>query len=157
MNSKPAFFPKTRFLSGFTMLELLVVVAIILVILSFAYTTYIRAQSNQALSASSERLADTLRQAHVFAREAKDKKGWGVRRESETTYSLVSITLSSTKVEKSFSVESTVNLPEQFFVKFDIGTGTTPEDSSIFIANKYGKRMQISVLKSGVVEVNLIN
>jgi len=145
-----------RLRPAFTIIEVLLTIAVFIIVVSFVYYSYLKSQSNQALVASTEQLANVLRSAHIFAREAKDKRGWGVRRDSSVSYSLVSVG-ATTRQEKNYFLESTVEIPDDFFVRFEIGSGEASANTSIFVKNRYGRIMRVDVLKSGVVEVAIVN
>lgn len=137
---------------GFTLLELLLVVTLIGVLVIPLYLSYTRTQANQGLRSTTEQLENILTQAHVFAREARDKKSWGVVRDSENSYSLVSGAPSQFSILQSRSAEPFVSFPKDFSVWFDIGTGDTSSEQIIIIKNKFDVEKKIRVSKNGVIE-----
>src|SRR5688572_30428043 len=120
---------KTR--SALTLIELLVVIAVMAIISLPLYISYTRTQASQALRASTEQLADTLRRAHVFAREAKDEKSWAVKNISDISYSLIAGSDTNFKTEKTTTVEPFVSLPNNFTIWFDVGTGDARTPGSV--------------------------
>lgn len=143
--------------SAVTLIELLVVIAIIGIIALPMYISYTRSGANQALRSSGEQLSNDIRLAHVFAREAKDKKGWGVKSESKTSYSQVSGSKSNFAVVKTFPLEPLVEFPDEFSLWFTVGTGELENPQSIVLTNKYGKSLRIDVEKTGIVSVVTLN
>jgi prepilin-type N-terminal cleavage/methylation domain-containing protein len=139
--------------SALTLIELLVVVTIIGIISLPLYVSYTRNQSNQGLRASAEMLADTLRSAHIFAREARDLRAWGVKSSGSNKFVLVKGTTQTPKVEKTVTLEPFVLFPQPFEIWFVIGTGDTPTNETIEIENKHGRKYKIEVSTTGVVEV----
>jgi len=138
---------------GFSLIEILIVVALLSLFVFPLYFSYIRSQANQALVASAESVADVVRSAHVFAREARDAKKWGVRSEGERGYALVSGTGENYQVAKMYSLEPMVDFEKGFFVVFEIGVGGTENGYQINLVNRYKRRMVVEILSSGVVEV----
>lgn len=138
--------------SAFTLLEVLIVVTLIGIITIPLYISYTRTQANQGLRSTTEQLSDALTQAHIYAREARDKKAWGVKRVSETSYSIVSGTPASfTELQKK-NVETFVILPSDFAIWFEIGTGDTASEQQITIQNTYGTEKKLKITKSGIIE-----
>ena len=146
-----------RLKPAFTLVEILIVVTLFGLTFFPFYFAYVRSQSNQALVVSTEQFSDILRSAHVFSREAKDKKIWAVRKESLTSYAMLSSAGSGWKIEKSYQLEKNVSFVDDFFIKFKIGTGEIDEDKHVILENKYGKQMKVKILKAGVVEVYALN
>lgn len=139
---------------AFSLIELLVVVTIIGTVLFVLYLSYTRSQANQGLRSSAEQLVDTLRRAHVFAREARTEKSWGVVWDSKNSYSLVAGTpdkIDSREGPK--QLEAFVEFPQEFNIWFDIGTGETNEAKVIVLENEYKKQMRIRIYKSGLIEI----
>jgi prepilin-type N-terminal cleavage/methylation domain-containing protein len=141
--------------SAFTLVELLVTIAIMGIIILPMYFSYTRTQANQGLRATSEQLISNIKQAHVFAREAKDQKSWGVKRGSDdTSYELIAGTCGTTNYTRiqTKSAEPLVKFPQDFFVCFEIGTGEPVAETTIVVENKYGITKSLKVYKTGLVE-----
>lgn len=141
--------------SALSLFELLIVIALIGLISLPLYFSYTRSQANQSLRSSSEQLQHSIETAHVSAREAKDKRAWGVKSLDSKSFALISGKPGSYKTERVTSLESLVEFPDNFEVWFEIGSGDAEKNSSIVIANSYNKTATISVSKTGIVDVNL--
>lgn len=139
---------------GFSFIELLVVVVIISVLSIPFVINYKTTRNTQVLNAAAEVLGDRIRNAHVFAREANEKKGWGIVRDSETRYLLVSGEKDDWSTQSSYSLQSGVTIPDVFFIWFEKGTGETENLQTISIVNRSGKTIQVVVQKTGLVEVD---
>lgn len=139
--------------SAVTLIEMLVVMAVMAIIALPLYISYTRTQANQTLRASTEQLADTFRRAHVFAREAKDEKAWAVKSDSLTSYSLIAGNDANFKTEKATTLETFVKFPADFRVWFEVGTGDARMPQSVTIENTYGKQFVIEIFKTGIVEI----
>jgi prepilin-type N-terminal cleavage/methylation domain-containing protein len=146
-----------RNLPGFTLIELLVVIALIGIITVPLLLNYQGAKANQSLLASSEQLADALRQAHIFSREAKDNKTWGVLYLDDTTYQLVTYTDPAdppTTIEKTWHLDSGIrfNTPD-FDIKFIKGSGELASQTNIELTNSNNVTKKVVILTTGVVSV----
>ena len=141
---------------GFTLIELLLVISIIAAFSVSFFVTYRTSRANQALRTSGERYADIVRNAHVFAREAADKKGWGVVKRNDSQYSLVSGSASDWSVETHYSLETKVAFDGDFFLWFDIGTGELTQSETVVLKADNGKQISIEILETGIVNVGSI-
>lgn len=139
--------------SALTLFEVLIVIALIGVISLPLYISYTRSQSNQSLRSSSEQLLNTLKSAHISAREAKDKRAWGVKNIDERSYALVSGKQASPRIERITSLESLVTFPEDFEVWFEIGTGNAVEEKTVRLLNSNNLTKDISVSKTGIIDI----
>jgi type II secretory pathway pseudopilin PulG len=140
-----------------TLVELLIVIAIIIVLLLPLLITYRTSRASQALRASTEQLADDIRTAHIYARESKDKKAWGIKKLGSDSYALVSGTDTTSVISQNFHLEPGITFTNDFIIWFGSGTGETLLDSSVMLQNLNGKKMEVVVIKSGAVEVKTIN
>ena len=144
---------KNTFTVGFSLFELLLSIAILALIALPFITTYRTSRTTQALKTSSEQFADHVRNAHVFAREAADKKGWGGNSKDETTYQLVAGAESAWEVASEHRLQTEIVFTDNFFVWFDIGVGETDSNYDVILEASNGQQMNVSILKTGVVEV----
>lgn len=140
-------------IAALTIIEVLIVVAVISTLSIPLYFSYTRTQAHQSLRSSSEQLADTLRSAHLFSREARDFKSWGVKSIDNQSFALIGGPKEKPIVEKITTVESLVTIPQNFEVWFEIGTGNAIENYSVILENKYGRKTIIKVYKTGIVDV----
>ncbi len=138
---------------GFTLVEILLVAAIIAIVAIPFLITYRNSRGNQALRTSAEQFADQARSAHIFAREAKEKSSWGITRTSENSYALISGSEISSEIVATRSLESQISFMDDFTVWFQIGTGETGENYSIQLTNPIGSISTVTINKNGVVEV----
>lgn len=154
--------PKSKYLhgirdtKGFTIIELLLVISIIAIFIVSFVITYRTSRANQALRTSAEKYADVVRNAHVFAREAADKKGWGVVKNNDTQYSLISGSSTDWSVVTNYTLESQVVFEDDFFLWFDIGTGELESSQTVVLVVDGGKRIPIEILQTGIVNVGSI-
>jgi Tfp pilus assembly protein FimT len=142
-----------RRIAALTLFEILIVLAVMAAISFPLYLSYVHSQANQSLRSSAEQLADTMRRAHVFSREARDSKEWGVKNIDSKTYALVAGSSGTIRQESQIALEPLVTFPSDFAVWFDIGSGDAKEAYSVTLQNTYGLKTSIIVNKTGVVEV----
>ncbi len=148
-----SFKKKTSSINGFTFFELLIAMSIIGVIAIPFIITFRNARANQALRSSAEQVADHVRVAHVFAREANEKKGWGIKNESDSTYAIIKGSKSDWEINSLYSINSQTSFADDFFIWFEIGLGETDTDHIIHLINSNDVHSKIIVNKNGVVEV----
>jgi len=138
---------------GFTLFELLVVIAI-MGTLSFAFlTTYNSSRQTQSLRVSAEEVADKLREAHVSSREQKESASWGVRKKGENSYETVKEDGGDQVVYSSGVLERGVDFDGDFEIWFELGSGKTDAQHTVRLIDTNGRRVEINVLETGVVEV----
>lgn len=149
--------PRKNYLnSGVTFIELLLVLVIISVVFIPFLLTFRTTRTNQALRSSASEIADTLRNAHVFAREAKDTAGWGVINTSTNEYVVVKGTEDSYSQDSDHILETGVNFESDFYLWFAIGTGETDSNHKVVLLGDNGKRLEVTIYKTGVVEIGNI-
>jgi len=129
------------------------VVVIIGVMATPLLLTYRSHRTSQALLSSAETVANHTRSAHVFAREARTQRGWGVRSTGQTSYSIFSLSTAGTRDEQKYVLDSGVAFEDDFEILFEIGTGDTARDATIVLVNANGRKSVVNVGRSGVVEV----
>jgi prepilin-type N-terminal cleavage/methylation domain-containing protein len=144
-----------HFRGGFTLLEVMIVCAMISLISITIIINWRTSRSNQALKTSAESFSDVLTSAHIYSREAKKSQHWGVRQTDKNSYQLVSGDESNPTIESRLSFESQINfVPVNFIVWFDIGTGETKNKQSVELENMIGKKIKIDIYKTGLVETS---
>ncbi len=137
---------------GVTLIELILVVTLVGVVFIPLLLTYGSYRTARALQASSEAVANHATSAHIFARDAKSQKEWGIKSTNDRTYAIYSSGASGEKIENSYSLEQGVTFSEDFTILFHIGRGTTSEDSEISLTANNGVIRKIMVSASGIVE-----
>ncbi|MFC1649380.1 Tfp pilus assembly protein FimT/FimU [Patescibacteria group bacterium] len=144
-------------LQGFSLFELLVVMAILGILVIVFLTTYGTSRQNQALRVSAEEVADKIREAHIFSREQKNDVGWGIRKSGDNSYDLIKGEETAWISHSSSVLESDVTFDGDFFIWFDPGSGETVSTHTINLINQNGHTIVIEVLESGVTEVGIIS
>ena len=135
---------------AFTLIEILLVISILRLVLITAFSTFVTSSANQELVSSGQQLADRLRTAHIFAREAKDQKEWTIASIDSQTYAL----FSGTDEVEQFRLNNKVFFTNSFLVKFTIGTGMVEAQQEIELITPQKIKLKISILESGVIEMN---
>jgi len=140
---------------GYSLLEVLIVCALIASTLIPVLIGWRTSRSNQALKTSAESFSNDLRSAHIYAREAKNSQSWGLKQVDPNSYQLVSGNKDDSTIESPMALESQINfVNENFEVWFDIGTGETNDKQSIELENMIGKRIKIDIHKTGLIEMS---
>ena len=142
-----------RFKPAFTIIELLVVVALVAAIAVPSSMAIGSFRNRQAMATSVEELTGALRRAHIYAREAKDGQAWGVTFKDASSFVLVSgiPTDYSPRGEYALTAPSTF-VNGGFEVWFGQGTGNVREEVSIEISQPSGLKAEVDVNKTGLVE-----
>lgn len=141
------------FNTAFTLVELLIVVAIIGIITFPLLITYRNHRTNQALIASAEAVANHTRSVHIFAREAQKQREWGIKNKSESAYTLYSTGASGIFEEQNYVLDNGIMFEENFDILFEIGTGDAKNPTEIKLITESGRKTWISVTENGLVEV----
>ncbi|OGM14344.1 hypothetical protein A3D84_04365 [Candidatus Woesebacteria bacterium RIFCSPHIGHO2_02_FULL_42_20] len=143
-----------------TLIEILVVIAILVVVVPTLYLSFSKYRANRALETSAEAFADSLRTAHVFSREAKNESAWGVRGEANGSYEIVFGKPADWQVDKRLVLNSPATFENAFFIWFVVGTGakdkdnSDPGDQSVSLVSPGGRLIRVAVADTGVVEVS---
>lgn len=142
---------------AFTLIEILITIALVSLVSLPLYLNFSGSLANQNVVASSEEVAEILRQAHIFSRESRGAKTWGVRNNSPTQYQLVSYTTDpdAVLVESEKFLGDKVQFVSNFTVWFEKNTGDTSDGLDIIIEleSAAGLVGMIEVKRNGVINV----
>ena len=140
--------------SGFTLIEVLVVIALVAIVLAVVSILSGRLVAKQYLQASAKDFATVVKRAHVYSREAKDNLPWGVIADASTRqYTLVFGPVDSPTVSATYSLHWPAYFTAApFSIWFGQGTGYLTEDTVVTIAVPAGDTSQISISQFGTVE-----
>ena len=141
---------------GFTLIELIIVTAIVSLAFIPLLITYRGTRTNQALLNSAESFANHTRSAHVFARESRETKNWGIKRLNQTQYAIFSVISGADENENVYTLENAITFNADFRILFNIGTGETDNSQTITLNARNGNSIEIEVLKTGVVDIGEI-
>ena len=147
-----------KFKDGFTLIEIIIVLAILGTMVFLFATNFRHSVANQSLRASAENFASDIRSVHIYAREVRDKKEWGIESaDDKMSYMVVSgITIDDKEIVSKHELEEDTKFSGDVFVWFAAGTGETDSGKSISLESPYGGKIIIDVLINGVVEVGPI-
>jgi len=141
---------------GMTLVELLVVVVLIGFTVIPFFLTYNSYRSNQALVNSAEQLANNMRAVHIFSREAREQKEWGIKNTNSAIYSIFSSGASGVSIIQQYPLEVGVSFARDFEILFQIGTGETETSQEIELINRRGSKVTVTISQTGVVGVGPI-
>ncbi len=137
--------------AGFTIVELLIVLALLAVLSTVMFLNFPGARSNQQLSVSAGKLADDLQKAHIFSREHKGEKVWGVAYTSSDSYAIISFSQNQQTIEETKKLPAGITFNAPFQILFE-RTGGLTRDTFIQLHNVHSVK-KITVLRTGVVEI----
>jgi prepilin-type N-terminal cleavage/methylation domain-containing protein len=138
---------------AFTLIEILVVVSLIGLLSLGGVTAFITAKNNQDLSQSTDHVVDTIRRAHIFSRDGREEKEWGVQSTDNDQYMIVSRSLPEDvpQVVVTYSLPSSVHFSAPFLVWFGKGTGEIEAPFIETIENTNKQKTTLRVEKTGMV------
>ena len=147
-----------KYKGGFTLIEIIIVLAILGTMVFLFATNFRHSVANQALRASAENFASDIRSVHIYAREVKDKKEWGIESmDDQTSYMIVSgIIPDDREMVSKHKLDGNTKFSGDALVWFTAGTGETDSSESISLESPYGGKIIVDVLINGVVEVGPI-
>jgi prepilin-type N-terminal cleavage/methylation domain-containing protein len=139
---------------AFTLIELLIVIALIGFIGLPAITAYNRARDTQLLASEAEQMADIVRKAHIFSREIKDEKTWGVKSTDLSSYVLTSQATDGSETDvQTINLPRNISFTDTFTVWFLKGEGGMSAPTTISLKNIQGREIEIHIATTGVITV----
>lgn len=135
-----------RRLPAFSLVELLLVMAILAIITVPLVMNISSILSRHTLDQSAENLASILRQAHIFSRENKGQKTWSVASTLQSQYVLIS----NNTPQTTYILPTGITV-SAFNVIFAKDTGYTT--AAPILLTKSSQQAQITVSTFGTVEV----
>lgn len=137
-----------------TIIELILVMALLALLLVPAILGITAYRQKQALNASADILGSVLSRAHIYSREAKEQKLWGVRRKDTRSYEMISGAPGNVSVEAEFGLASPTRfVGDSFEIWFLVDTGEADSAKTIRLLAPRGNMLQVIVNKSGSVEI----
>lgn len=138
-----------------TLIELLIVIGLIALISGMAVISFGNIRNKQALIASAEELKSIASRAHIYARESKDEKSWGLKSDSNNSYSLLSGKPGDSDTVRTYLLEVPTEIKNGHFeIWFDIGTGEASNDKNIILESPDGRKIEIEINKNGLINMN---
>ncbi len=138
---------------GFTLIELLIVIALIGTVVIPLIFGIRQTGQTQNIRTSISVLSDDLQTAKVSAREARDKRGWGVISNSESTYLVMRGNKTVNSIASNRSLQNGVTFEGQFAVWFEIGTGNVSTPQIITVVNLNGQKYEVGVNELGTISI----
>lgn len=115
-----------KILRGHTLMELVLVLALVAILSVPLGLSVATIRSKQALEAEADKFLTAVKQTHIYAREGKDEASWGIRGTGANSYSMWSKSAASGTVAKTeFVIDGQVSFQTNtpFEVWFNQGTG----------------------------------
>jgi type II secretory pathway pseudopilin PulG len=137
-----------------TLVELVLTMSLIAILAAGTMYAYAGAKQRYALKLSSDGLANELVRAHIFSREDKGEKSWGIKVTDDHNYAAVSRDETGVNINFEYSLaEPVVFAPGVTEIWFDRGTGNTANNMSIGLVSPRGGTKTINITPSGVITV----
>lgn len=135
---------------AFSLIELLIVIAIVAILMAVGFAISSQVVVNQALRASAEQVEQQINRAHIYAREARNNELWTVKINADkTSYQLVRGAEANQTVDSAYTLKrpaTFVTAPVD--IKFAKGTGYTVGNVS------YSLTLMVPSGKTAVVNVS---
>jgi prepilin-type N-terminal cleavage/methylation domain-containing protein len=137
---------------GFTLIELILVVAMILILTTMSTSFYSRFINQNSVINASDQLVMQLRKAQMYAMMGKQNSNWGVGYSSNTMtlYKGSTFTGHTTEFDENFTVPTSVTITGLSDVNFTKTTGATGTQS-ITISDQNGNSSAVNVNSLGTV------
>lgn len=142
--------------SAFTLIEVIIVVAVFMLISIPLLFNYFNVSNSQGLKTSVGETTNLIKSAHIYSREAKDQKAWGVITRDEDTLALVSGNPASYEVEQELTLPRGIKTKEVVVVWFALGTGELQNNITVELVNQRDMVGQLLIHKTGVVDSKIL-
>ncbi len=137
-----------------TLVEMVLTLGLLAVLLVPAIMSVAAYRQNQALVSSADIFSSVLTRAHIYSREVKGNRQWGVRFGDRESYELISGKPGSVTVESDFGLTFPTKFLDGYFeVWFLPDTGEVDSEKVIRLISPRGKKIIVNVNKSGLIEV----
>lgn len=134
-------------MKGFTLIELILVIAIVLTISTLSGVFYSRFLTQNAVSNTVDQLAGSFRKAQVYSMTGKEDGSWGVKYVPGT---ITLFKVGATSFDESFSVSSNITISGFTQITFARVTGLPDSTPTITVTGNNDSRT-LTVNSAGVV------
>jgi prepilin-type N-terminal cleavage/methylation domain-containing protein len=132
---------------GFTLIEMILVVAIISILGALSATFYSRFLNQNAVANASDQLALQLRKAQVYSMVSKQGTNWGVKLQSGK---IILYANGNSGFDESFSINPSTQISGFTQVQFTKGSGL-PDQTPIILISDQNNQETISINTQGAV------
>ncbi len=151
---------KNKFLikKGFTLLELLISIAIITIIAAISAPVYFSFYSRNDIDVVAMKAAQNIRRAQILAQAGGEDGSWGVSFDNDTMILFQGESFQDRDVDfdESFSIPQTISVSGLEEVVFERFTGTPKELGTIEFFLNSGISRNITITEAGVLSYKTI-
>lgn len=145
-----------KFYPGFSLIELIVVIALSTVLASISWPLYQNFQHHQALITTSQEIVATLRFAQRCAVTGEHNSHWGVYFSPEPTktftlYSGLNYNLRTTAWDEVHEFSAVVSVSEDLDINFN-QQGMIATDATVVITNPENQQKIVHISSTGTIE-----
>ena len=135
-----------------TLVELVLTISIIAIISATGIYLSAGARQKYALKLSTDNLVSELQRVHIFARENKEEKSWGIRIVDGKNYLMVSREPAGETIKYQFSLAEPVRFStDPMEIWFDQVTGNTENNISLGLISPRGDVKTINISQYGLI------
>jgi prepilin-type N-terminal cleavage/methylation domain-containing protein len=139
---------------GFTLIEILLVFSLLAIVGGFCCIEFWKTKANQAVASSASSLQTVLTRAKNYAKDEREAKAWGVKKNDEASYQLMSGSPGSAENRQKFYLDSPTRFEgADWTVWFSPGEGRTGTGVTIVVSGPTGKTKKVKVSSSGLIEI----
>jgi len=134
------------------LVELILTISIIAILSTAGVSLYAGVRQKYALKLSTDNLVGELQRVHIFSRENKEDKSWGIRIVDDRNYLVVSRDAITETVKFSYSLTQSVTFVNGAIdIWFDQVSGNTPSNINLQLVNPRGDTKTITVTQYGLI------
>ncbi|MCX6779855.1 MAG: prepilin-type N-terminal cleavage/methylation domain-containing protein [Candidatus Magasanikbacteria bacterium] len=139
--------------NGFTLLELLLSVALISLLAGIAAPMYLSLQSENEVAIAATTVADILRRGQIHAQAVDGDSDWGVEMVSSTITVFKGNNFASRdqNLDENYKLSATVKLSGLNEVIFNKFSGWTAASGTVMIIHQDGRQKNVSINELGIV------
>lgn len=135
-----------------TLVELILTISVVAILSAAGINLYTGARQKYALKLSTDNLVSELQRVHIFSRENKEDKSWGIKIVDDRNYQVLSRDATSETVKFRYTLTHPVSFSSGTVdIWFDQVSGTTPGNISLQLVNPRGDTKTITVTQYGLI------
>lgn len=139
--------------NGFTLLELLLSVALMSLLAGIAAPMYLSLQAENEVAIAATTVADVLRRGQIRAQAVDGDSAWGVEMVSSTItlFKGNNFAARDQNFDENYKLTATIKLSGLSYVVFNKFSGWTTASGTVIITHQDGRQKNVSVSELGII------